>query len=300
MADYGLKISKSGADADTATDKTLAYSTKFHSLKIYKTGTLQLQTDGSGDDTESAAHGLGFAPAFKVFGDKLGNYYPDPGNVSYLLGNDFFKLHAYTDTSNIYWQADGATASSTFTCRYAVFGDLAQTFSSSSVSQTEDYGLKISKPGKDVTTAEVYDLAFTSSMKQLKLDPNKIGSTTLSLGAIDCDDSPNTQTTSTSIAHGYGYAPFYLCWFKSNNSSIYWDANTDKMTMPGARISGTTDETIYSLESYCNSTNVVFHWYRKANCFTFMTPCDLECINWGAETVTIYYYIFKEDISDWS
>lgn len=59
MGDWGIKISSDGFDVDTAADKDLVLSSKFDSLKVKMTGTIQ-GTAG----TISVEHGLGYVPIF--------------------------------------------------------------------------------------------------------------------------------------------------------------------------------------------------------------------------------------------
>lgn len=303
MTDYGFKIADAGGDVKTEDDELLYFSSKFHSLKIYQTGTLEVTTNGSGNGTTDATHGLSFAPAFKAYVVGGSNYYQEPGSCNSTFGQYFDNIHVYTDTTKIYLQVASGQASTTYTAKYMIFGDLAQTFTSTSITLPEDYGLKVSKAGEDVKEAELYNLTFTSSLKNIKFDPAKVGSFTMSLSGINCDASPNTQSTATNVAHGLGYPPFYLAWFKTTNSSVYFVANTDRITIPWFVASSTTDAPIWELSSYCNATNVTFTFAREASCVSSGMPppigsdCDIECVNWGAETVTVYYYIFREDVS---
>lgn len=297
MANYGFKVSKTGYDVRTTEDKNLVFSSAFNTLKVYKKGNLSITTDGSGNATTDVTHGLGFAPAFKVFVKDGSDYYPDPSTVNRNFGNSFFKLHAYTDSTKLYFQASGATASTTYHLKYYIFADLAQSFSGTSVSLSNDYGIKVAKPGVNVADAEVYELLYSSSFPVLKFDDLKVGSFTMNLAAINCTDSPNTQSTSTSIAHGLGYPPMFLCAFRTDNSTIYPSSASDRQTLPWSVHSPTTDAGIWVLEARCDDTNVIFDWYRMASCITAITPCDLECISWGAEEIIVYYYIFREDVS---
>lgn len=300
MADYGFKSSVAGGNVLTAADDDLAFSTKFQSIKIYKTGTLSVSTDGSGDGSDSEAHDLGFAPAFRAFILDSGAYFPDAPHFSYI-NSSWNRVHVYTDASNIYAQALGATPSDTYTIKYFMFADLAQSYSGTSSSLAQTYGLKISNPGIEVTTAKIYQLSFTSSLKNMRYDPSKTGSTTMSLDEKGCIDNYPTggddQTTSTSVSHGLGYPPFFMSWFKTNNTQIY-GPTTYKVAIPFFR-EDDMDVVDYSLECSCDSTNLYFYWRRYPNCLSLPPDgvCDLVCWNFPDETVTIYYYIFREDLS---
>lgn len=59
--DYGLKIAKPGIDVTTATDDQLAFSSAFDTLRVVKTGTIDINmpvADGGEGETDSVAHGL--------------------------------------------------------------------------------------------------------------------------------------------------------------------------------------------------------------------------------------------------
>lgn len=65
-----------------------------------------------------------------------------------------------------------------------------------------DYGLKVSKDGSDVKTAADQDLLFISKNNTLKISQSR-------------QDTVNNGATTT-VAHGLGYTPYYMCWY--NNS----------------------------------------------------------------------------------
>lgn len=296
MPKYGTKISKPNINVLTASDADLIFSSEFNTPKVFAKGSLTLTTDGSGNGTVSVAHNLGFAPAFKAFVKSGTTYYPDPSTVNRNFGTNFFKLHAYTDSTNLYFQAYGAAASTTYYLKYYIFVDLAQLYSGSTLPPSDDYGVKISQEGEEVTEAELYELAYSSEFPALKFNDNIVGSFTLSRPAINCTDVPNYQSISGAISHSLGYPPFFLCAFKTDNSQVYPSSNQDRHTLPWSQ-HGTYNADIWTLEARCTASQVIFNWYREAQCVTFITPCDGGCVNWNAETITIYYYIFREDLS---
>lgn len=296
MGNYGIKVSKAGEDVLTTADKNLIYSSAFNTLKVFASGMLHLTTDGAGNGTVSVAHNLGFAPAFKSYIEFDDEFFPDPGTYQPDWTN-FMKLHVYTDDTNLYFQAVGATIDYTYNLAYYIFADLAQIFAGASISLDSDYGIKISQPGVDVKSAELYELSFLSRFPALKFEDALVGTLTLSLPAINCTDTPNTQSVSGSINHGLGYSPFYLCAFKTNNSTIYPVSANDRQTLPWSVHSGITGVAAWSLHSTCGDVGVAFQFSRRASCVSgFFPPCDIECFNWGAETVTVYYYIFRENM----
>lgn len=75
MGDYGIKISKPGADVKTAGLKDLYFHSKYPMLKIlaYGSGSLSFTDGGAGFDVTLYTHSLGYSP--QVF---LWSTYYDP------------------------------------------------------------------------------------------------------------------------------------------------------------------------------------------------------------------------------
>jgi hypothetical protein len=108
---YGIKISKPGVDADTASDKDLVFSSKFDTFRVHSTGigsftaNLALQTD-------TIAHTLGYTPAFMVFSEihagagepSTGDFYMMPHSPPFGIGGSLVTdtIIASIDSSNLY------------------------------------------------------------------------------------------------------------------------------------------------------------------------------------------------------
>lgn len=67
MADYGLRVSKSGYNVTTATDTQLVYSSSFNNFKVHAAGTTTLTLTGGAQNSVDVTHSLGYVPAFMVF-----------------------------------------------------------------------------------------------------------------------------------------------------------------------------------------------------------------------------------------
>lgn len=102
MANYGIKISQTGYDVKTATDKQLVLTSKLDSLKTKMTGTVT----GSG----TFAHNLSYAPIFfaveKVTGT-VTRYSPCGGSPWFYTNSTIFGYNK--------------------ACRYYVFYQMANT-----------------------------------------------------------------------------------------------------------------------------------------------------------------------------
>lgn len=125
MADYGLKVSRSGFDVATADDTQLLFSSKFPLFKIKATGTVDITIpNGSFNASASIAHGVANPAGHMVFyqaGGGSGTYYPHgPQNV-----NVASNCNPYADSTNlvIYLWRTSSVGEVTQTCRYYIFID---------------------------------------------------------------------------------------------------------------------------------------------------------------------------------
>lgn len=116
--DFGIKVSQDGVDVRTASNDQLVMSSAFNMFKIVKTGTFTItpptpwSPGGSGKQTVTVAHDLGYKPAALVYvdnpyivgvsdsGDGLG-LLPNP---LLLLGSYYtvIQSHAHVDSDNLY------------------------------------------------------------------------------------------------------------------------------------------------------------------------------------------------------
>jgi hypothetical protein len=126
--DYGFKISKSGYDVKTATDKNLIVSSKYKTLTIASSGT-QNVVISSGDywEDEFIAHGLGYVPAVVVYGKKStdNEYVIVPYAYAAFDIGDFFLKLLIDDTylRLVVEHGSGAPANTTFNFKYYIFNN---------------------------------------------------------------------------------------------------------------------------------------------------------------------------------
>lgn len=108
---------------------------------------------------------------------------------------------------------------------------------------TADYGIKISKPGYDVKTADKKDLILDSELNSLKIWMT--GSVNISVSQAN----GGAGTGSADVAHNLGYAPFYLVYFKIKDANKLW--------FQGSLDESLVDEGDFAnTEVYSNSTNL--------------------------------------------
>jgi len=79
------------------------------------------------------------------------------------------------------------------------------------------FGVIVTKPGFDATTATVENQIFNSEANSLKIW--KVGSFDISVSETKVGVPGTGQSD---IAHNLSYAPFYLCYFKLKHASKVW------------------------------------------------------------------------------
>jgi hypothetical protein len=295
---YGIKISTPGNDPLTQAIKDLAFSSQYPSLKIIKSGDIEVTTDGSGNGTAYVTHGLSFAPAYFAFQKKTvqwttldassysNSFVPDPGTGNQWGGDNHQKLHVYTDSTKIYLQAKGAAASTTYYVHYILFIDIAESYTGNSISGIHDYGFKVSRQDSDVMTAKPYELGYSSRFKPLQYYDVNYKTTTLTLPIMFTSpyDTEQEEGTYVDIAHGLGYAPFFLAFFKRDiGDPISFQA-------PYVGVNN-ADNFCYGVSGFCDATRVRLSFWRKS----FWSSGSSDP-NWAAETITLKVYIFTEDL----
>lgn len=128
MADYGLKVSKSGSSVLTATDENTSMTSKFNSFKVFAQGALQKAISPSSTFTVTVSHNLGYKPAFLVFSDSVvggGKRFQVPFNDGAAYANS----DATVDNSNlnIYISTGGFSGTGNLDMYYYIFVDRSDT-----------------------------------------------------------------------------------------------------------------------------------------------------------------------------
>jgi len=127
--DYGLKVSQSGYDIASATDKQLVFSSEFNTLKVSSIGSGTANPDDVGSTvTVEISHGLGYVPAYTVFTE----IYNVPGNdndfylapFTYAIGGDA-SIIAYATSTKLYIRfgadLDGPSANNAVEYKYVIY-----------------------------------------------------------------------------------------------------------------------------------------------------------------------------------
>lgn len=119
MADYGIKISKTGVDVKTATDDQLAFSSKYNVPKTFASGASTIVVSG-GAGSRTIAHGLPAIPIALVYIEFVAG-----DNKRYLLNDVVLSSpFAYSvDATNLIVSIITAPADGTYNFYYYTFLD---------------------------------------------------------------------------------------------------------------------------------------------------------------------------------
>lgn len=304
MSNYGIKV---GTDIDNNTDKQLALTSKYSYLKILKWGNAQFTTNGSGVGTVSVAHGLGYTPIVMVF-KKFDAQYTflstttytdsfrdvesynsyDPNQSGFEFDADDTNLTIST-TTTIYG-SNPVSNSTTYYFRYFIFVDLSKEFTGdSSISLPNNYGFKVSKPGKNVLTAEEYEMAMSSKYKSLQYFSNHVLSSSLTLPEMFAStfDSSVEQATYVDFNHNLGYQPFFLV-FSDLATAYLYEAPYTNVAVAGGGYSDGKEE----VSAFCDSSRVRVMFRRESN----VINGDYG-ESYSSKTISINVIIFAEDLT---
>lgn len=209
MADYGIRVSRSGYDVDTASDKELALSSEWPLLPLEAEGVFEVNNTLSQPVT-IYNHNLGYAPVFKV-------YY-----TSAFYDSDWFYNAATisaigttcrVDTNNLIWKDVWFSATPMY-LHWKIFRRPITTnfnepnyiLTDTTKSTFNDYGLIVSKVGKDVGSTDFRDFSMRSDCRQLLVDQSAYTTT------------PDYTMTMT---HNLGYPPIFWAYYQ--DTSNQWE-----------------------------------------------------------------------------
>jgi hypothetical protein len=313
MGNYGIKI---GDNIQTDSDLDLQFSSEFSSLKLYKWGNAQFTTDASAIGSVEIEHDLDYTPIVFVYQKFNGQYtflssttYPDSFSLVGQLNSynpTSWLMQFYANDEKIVIQTLNIGGSSldnevlpntTYYFRYYILVDKSQVYSAgSNIDLSGDYGFKVSLPGKDVKTAEEYDMAYSSKYKALQFYGNHILSSTLTLPAMwaTYQDDEVEAATYVDFNHNLGYQPLVLAY-----------ADTDDLGVTGLReipflkifpLSFVLGSVYEELSVWADSSKVRVLFKRYSN---YPVLDGSSAYAFAEKTVNVKVIIFAEDLTGW-
>lgn len=232
MADYGIKISQPFYDATTAADANLLFSSSWPTMPIAaeKTYTNNLY----GGDTDFSAfsltfnHNLGFVPFTVVWvttyspryaARNIAGFTMDTNNIYFPPSTSLYQIHitAYninlgTDVEYPYIKTSGTTAP-----------------------YDNDYGIKIVKSGKDISSTDMRDFILHSRCQSpqiltIKTDVSGVASS-LGGGSYDILYTPSVTT------------PLWAFGFTHTSAGVYSGVNYYNQSAPRLFVTANTNGT---------------------------------------------------------
>lgn len=217
MGDWGIKVSQKGHDVLTCADRYLVFNSSWPVLKILAQGSFSVPNDAA--DQVLYTHNLGYVPAFWIFdtsayaGGTAGKSKLSTSGTSQYFGMNSTELKWLGATRG----ASGATGS--LTGRYYIFTHNVQTNFTAPVLETTaesagaagDFGFKISKEGKDISSTDLRDFVIHSGTRTPQISK--------------CGYGTDTAPFTLNVTHNLGYKPLYFWWaYIKDYGDSYWQA----------------------------------------------------------------------------
>lgn len=213
--DYGIKASLKGYDIDLAADHQLLFTSLWPLLKIETQGSYTV-TDKT-QDIQITTHSLGYPPMFIVFAP-LGVNVDSNQN---RLQPDFPTCPVMISTTDLVWfgnyssQGAGSVTLYYYIFRYNMTTDYtASIINTTEASQTIDqnYGVKISKSGSDITSSDLRNFVVHPNARSLQIQKT-------------VHEEEASAPWNETINHALGYEPFFLWYQKTISAGAtqnYW------------------------------------------------------------------------------
>jgi len=222
---FGVKVSQRDYDVRDAKDYKLEYSSAFPMLPIVDSGAFA----NANDETVLSTHGLDFVPMFWVHHDDQNFFATGSASEAHALSGNSSKFFRMDGTNLRYMDAPGASAPANTNGYFYVYGvDIETAFTApikesgtddDTTSDSNLYGIKVSKDGKDVNSTDLRDFAIHSGTRSPMIH----------------SVTPGTGNSGT-ITHNLGYLPFHMVYYKFNT-------HTEWVLLTAASDSGVTVST---------------------------------------------------------
>jgi hypothetical protein len=230
MGDYGIKGSQKGFDVRTCADHELLFSAGWPLVKIEAQGSVVITDKGA--DQVIYNHNLNYNPLFLVYDTS------SVANNNLLLTDSPLSPFGVTTTDLKWFGTQGAGLSGSVTLYYYVFRyDLLTNFTADSLHTDstgqvpiDDYGIKISKSGQDISSTDYRDFVIHSNCRSLQIHKSEY--------------AVKSANWTHSVSHTLGYEPmFWFYWYDAvsgyygmvdaQNQEVKGNADTNSIDMVG-------------------------------------------------------------------
>lgn len=238
MADYGMVGSAPGYDVETSVDFLQTFSSSWPLMKIGYSGLATINLNATPQTIFT--HDLGYPAAYFIIGSLLGSTSPvlsvpaitrGIGINSSILGYDGgFPLGG---TYTFYYYIIRQSLISNFTAPNITGSNLQ-------ANTNDNYGIKVTKPGKSTDSTDLRDFSLYSSSRSLMINNVDYGSSTLSGGYYQRTFTHNLNYLPIAFAYAQlgtntsGYAPDFFYMLDNDNSGVAvssYDINSTAINM---------------------------------------------------------------------
>lgn len=203
--DWGVRLSQFGYDVKTAADYQLIFSSSWPLLKIEHQSSFTIPNPAA---TATYTHGLGYPPLVLLFDNTT---YP---SLPFSAATGTVKI----DSTKISININSANVSTPFTGYLVVFRhSLEQNYQAPIINGVQggftsehDWGLKISKTGKDVSSTDLRDFVIHSSTRSPMIQ-------NVTWGPLASNGTDFTLVAT----HSLNYGPWFLCFLKQSGNAYY-------------------------------------------------------------------------------
>lgn len=252
--DIGIKGSQLGYDVTSLQDYLQSFNSSWPHLKLSDTAVF----------SSNVSHGLGYPP-FYIITSSAADFGAD-GRVQQTAG-DRFAVDSTTLT-----RFSGAS-----TPRYFIFRqDLTVDFTATTPTGTtptstvdRNFGFKLTKPGKDVTSTDMRDFSLHSSTIAPFIHMVKNVSMTNTGGGLGLE---------ATVTHGLGYTPLAFVFMKPNANGYGLPASSYGYVMPPAGVSGRY-YTVNSTSVYVTADSASFPNTPQLSVVILKNPFTLQTVN---------------------
>lgn len=207
MADYGSAASISGFDVKVAQDYLLSYNSSWPLLKI----------DSTGQFGGTVTHNLGYPPFFLMA--------TSTGQVDQ-------SSYDFSVSSTVLSRVSGSGTPRYYICRLPlnqnytapiIAGDSTQNITNT------DYGIKVSKPGKSISSTDLRDFSLHSGTRSPMVQKVDNGAMTNTGGGLGYERT---------VAHGLSYTPLAFAFILPGTNSLSLEPNQYSIVVPSIGVSG--------------------------------------------------------------
>lgn len=166
MSDFGIKVTLPGNDVATASDAQLLFSSSWPNLKVFTSLQFQQTIPANSPTIVLYNHALGFVPAFIPYGGLGGS-----NNANGVA--EISRQSLFVDNQNIYFLGGNPHPITLDIYATLFYLNIEQAFTApvvntgSSISGTpdKDFGIKLSKANKDISSKDMRDFLLHSSAR---------------------------------------------------------------------------------------------------------------------------------------